>query len=313
MFDASPVLIVMMAFAAVSGLVFVAGQYFIREMKIQQRISVPMREGHESGQESAPGMLDGLNNLVLKYFSEKRFKVEGPARSKLRLELLRAGFFNPDAISYYIFWRIGLVVGLPVLGYIATVILMPDYSALPKLALVVLMTFTAIFGPDAYIARRQRLLTNEYATAFPDLLDLMVVCVDAGLGLEAGLDRISGEIVKKSYALGMNLLLLGAETRAGRSTIDALASFADRLGIDQARAFVGTLRQSIELGSDVGDALRVFGDEMREKRLLRAEEQANKLPVKMVIPLGACIFPVILLVILFPVMIKLTTVFRTIH
>jgi tight adherence protein C len=142
---------------------------------------------------------------------------------------------------------------------------------------------------------------------------LMVVCVDAGLGLEAGLDRISGEIIKKSYALGMNLLLLGAETRAGRSTIDALASFADRLGVDAARAFVGTLRQSIELGSDVGDALRVFSEEMRDKRLLRAEEQANKLPVKMVLPLGACIFPVILLVILFPVMVKLTTVFRAVH
>jgi tight adherence protein C len=76
---------------------------------------------------------------------------------------------------------------------------------------------------------------------------------------------------------------------------------------------VGTLRQSIELGSDVGDALRVFSDEMREKRLLRAEEQANKLPVKMVIPLGACIFPVILLVIMFPVLVKLTTAFSMVH
>ena len=263
--------------------------------------------------ESGSRLLDGLNAVVLKYFNEKRFKVEGPARSKLRQELLRAGFFHPNAINYYIFWRLGLVVGLPLLGYLIAVILLPDHGPLAKLGLVVLMTMIAILGPDAYIARRQRVLTDEYATAFPDLLDLMVVCVDAGLGLEAGLDRISGEIIKKSRALGMNLLLLGAETRAGRSTIDALGSFADRLGLDEARAFVGTLRQSIELGSDVGDALRVFGDEMRDKRLLRAEEQANKLPVKMVIPLGTCIFPVILLVILLPVMIKLTTVFAAVH
>jgi tight adherence protein C len=159
----------------------------------------------------------------------------------------------------------------------------------------------------------RRLLKDEYATAFPDLLDLMVVCVDAGLSLEAALDRISREVIKKSRALGMNLLLMSAETRAGRSTIDALASFADRLGLDEARAFVATLRQSIELGSDVGDALRAFGDEMRDKRLLRAEEQANKLPVKTVNPLGACIFPVILLVILLPVMIKLMTVFQMVH
>jgi tight adherence protein C len=306
MFEASPVLIALMAFAAVSGMVFVAGQYLVREIKVQQRIAAPMREP-----ESGSSLLDGLNAVVLKYFNEKRFKVEGPVRSKLRQELLRAGFFHANAINYYIFWRIGLVLGLPVLGYAIAVILLSAYGPLAKLGLVVLMTVLAILGPDAYIARRQRVLTDEYATTFPDLLDLMVVCVDAGLGLEAALDRISREMIKKSRALGMNLLLLGAETRAGRSTIDALASFADRLGLDEARAFVGTLRQSIELGSDVGDALRVFGDEMRDKRLLRAEEQANKLPVKMVIPLGLCIFPVILLVILLPVIVKLTTVFRT--
>lgn len=308
MFESSPVLIALMAFAAVSGLVYVAGQYVTREIKVQQRIAAPMGE-----LESSSRLLDGLNAVVLKYFNEKRFKVEGPVRSKLRQELLRAGFFHANAINYYIFWRVGLVVGLPLLGYAITVILLADSGPFAKLGLVVLMTVLAILGPDAYIARRRRVLIDEYATTFPDLLDLMIVCVDAGLGLEAALDRISREIIKKSRALGMNLLLLGAETRAGRSTIDALGSFADRLGLDEARAFVGTLRQSIELGSDVGDALRVFGDEMRDKRLLRAEEQANKLPVKMVIPLGTCIFPVILLVILLPVMIKLMKVFAVVH
>jgi tight adherence protein C len=207
----------------------------------------------------------------------------------------------------------GVVVAFPLVAYAIAETLLADKSSLAKFGLVVLSTVLAIFGPDAYISRRQSKLAQEYATAFPDLLDLMVVCVDAGLGLESALDRISAEMLKKSRALGMNLLLLGAETRAGRSTIDALASFSDRLGLDEARAFVGTLRQSIELGSDVGDALRVFGDEMRDKRLMRAEEQANKLPVKMVLPLALCIFPVILLVILLPVMIKLMTVFRTVH
>jgi tight adherence protein C len=137
----------------------------------------------------------------------------------------------------------------------------------------------------------------------------MVVCIDAGLSLEAALDRISREMIKKHRALGMNLLLMGAETRAGRGIIDALSSFADRLGLDEARSFAATLRQSVELGSDVGDALRAFSDEMRDKRLLRAEERANKLPVKMVLPLGLCIFPVILLVVLLPIIVKLLVVF----
>jgi tight adherence protein C len=191
--------------------------------------------------------------------------------------------------------------------------LLGQAGSIAKFVLIAILTTVAILGPDAYIARRQRKLQDEYATAFPDLLDLMVVCVDAGLSLEAALDRISREIVKKHRALGMHLLLMGAETRAGRSTIDALGSFADRLGLDAARSFVGTLRQSIELGSDVGEALVVFSDEMREKRLLRAEELANKLPVKMVLPLGICIFPVILFVVLLPIVVKMSAQFGQMH
>src|SRR5262249_49353181 len=139
---------------------------------------------------------------------------------------------------------------------------------------------------------------------------LMVVCVDAGLSLEAALERISMEIMRQSRQLGMNLVLLGAEMRAGRSMAEALTSLADRLGLDEARAFAAMLRQSIELGTDVALALRVFSDEMRDRRLLRAEERANQLPVKMVLPLGLFIFPVILLVVMFPVILNLLTVFR---
>jgi tight adherence protein C len=307
MFEASPVLITLMAFAAVTGLVFVAGQYFVREARIQQRIA-PTRERDQSSK-----LLDGLNSVIVQYFDEKRFNVEGPVRSKLRQELLRAGFFHPNAINYYIFSRIGMVVAFPLLAYVLNVTLLAHASSIAKFGMVAIMTVVAIFGPDAYISRRQRQLIDQYGTAFPDLLDLMVVCVDAGLSLEAALDRISHEMVKKNRALGMNLLLMGAETRAGRSTIDALGSLADRLGLDEARSFVATLRQSVELGSDVADGLRVFSDEMRDKRLLRAEERANKLPVKMVLPLGMCIFPVILMVVLLPVVVKLSAAFSHIH
>jgi tight adherence protein C len=138
----------------------------------------------------------------------------------------------------------------------------------------------------------------------------MVVCVDAGLSLEAAIERLSAEVLKRNWTMGMNLLLLGAETRAGRGLADAMDSFAERLALDEARSFVAMLRQSVELGTDVGDSLRVFSDEMRDRRLMRAEERANQLPVKMVIPLGVFIFPVILMVALVPVAIKLLSVMR---
>jgi tight adherence protein C len=167
-----------------------------------------------------------------------------------------------------------------------------------------------VLGPDAYIARRKRVLHLGYRIAFPDMLDLLVVCIDAGLSLEAALDRISGEIGRQNRHLGANLQIMGAEMRAGRSTIDALASFADRLGLDEARSLAAMLRQSIELGTDVGDALRVFSDDMRDRRLMRAEERANQLPVKMVGPLGLFIFPVILGIAMVPVIIRLLTVLK---
>ena len=92
--------------------------------------------------------------------------------------------------------------------------------------------------------------------------------------------------------------------------MDALDSLADRLGLEEARSFAGMLRQSIELGTDISEALRVFSDEMRDRRLLRAEEQANKLPVKMVAPLGACIFPVILMTVMLPVVVRLMGIMK---
>ena len=167
-----------------------------------------------------------------------------------------------------------------------------------------------IIGPDAFISRRQRLLSEEYRNVFPDFLDLLVVCVDAGLSLEGALDRITTEMSKRNRYFGINLAIMGAEMRAGRTFVEALGTLADRLMISEARSLVAILRQSAELGSDVGEGLRVFSDEMRGKRLLRAEEQANKLAVKMLVPLALFIFPVVLMVIVLPLAVRMSTAFH---
>ena len=232
-------------------------------------------------------------------------------RDRLRRDLVRAGYFSDHAIRLYILMRLAAVLVLPVIIYIFSQILLGQIGFYLSFAIIIASLFLAILGPDAYISRRQRLLQREYRIAFPDLLDMLVVCADAGLSLNAALARIQPEVSKQNRALGVNLMLLGAETRAGRSMTDALDTFADRVNLDEARAFVILLRQSLELGTDIGDALRVFSNEMRAKRLLRAEEIANKLPIKMTIPLGALIFPVILTVILLPVIIKLASVAST--
>jgi len=297
-------LITILAFGAVAIGVFAIGQFIAVQIRVHQRVAAQGRDV-----ETAPGLATGFDALVSTFFDEKRFGVEGSARTKLRRELIRAGFFHVDAIKYYIFARIATVVVFVIVALLTEQFLVNSEWYL-KFALVAIIMVLAVVGPDAYIARRKRKLHVGYRIAFPDMLDLLVVCIDAGLSLEGALDRISGEITRQNRHLGANLQILGAERRAGRSTIDALASLADRLGLDEARSLTAMLRQSIELGTDVGDALRVFSDDMRDRRLMRAEERANQLPVKMVGPLGLFIFPVILGIAMVPVIIRLLAVLK---
>jgi tight adherence protein C len=301
MLDLNLTAIMLLAFAAIAALVFAAAQYYLGRSQLRRRLPAAAASANGSG---IPNR-SAVHSLIAEHFAEDRFGVDSVLRTKLRRELLRAGYFRYDAINYYIFARICTVLVLPIIVFLALRIMAPGTPFMFVMLIVALSAFLGILGPDAFISRRQRLLVQEYRQIFPDFLDLLVVCVSAGLSLEAALNRVGNEIGGQNGPLGMNLEMLGAEVRAGRSTLEALNSLADRLGLDEAASFVATLRQSIELGGDVGDALRVFSDEMRDKRLLRAEETANKLSVKLVIPLALFIFPVILMIVMLPVAVKL--------
>jgi tight adherence protein C len=304
MIDLIPILVPALSFAAVAAVVFVLGQHLATQAQMQRRLPA----AQSTADLPAEQPLRGLDAFVARHFSENRFGIKAGLRDKLRRKLLDAGYFKRQAVNYYVFARVACVIIMPAAVYVLTELFTSDAPRLIRLMLVSVAFLIGLAGPDFYLVRRQRTLAQRYRQVFPDLLDLLVVCVDAGLSLEVAFDRITGEISKRSRELGMHLEIMGAEMRAGRSTVEALESLADRVGLDEAGSFVAMLRQSIELGSDIGDALRVFSDEMRDKRLLRAEEKANKLSVKMVIPLGLFIFPVVLLVTILPVMIKLMRV-----
>jgi tight adherence protein C len=300
MIEITPFLIAILSFGAVSAGVYVLGQYLATQSQMQRRLPVST---------AAVGVGDtsasAFQSFIARNFDEKRFGVDNTLRGKLRRELVRAGYFRRDALNIYIFSRLVAAFFAPLIAYIASEIFLSAWYE--KLFVVAVALALAIIGPDIYLDRRQRALAKRYRQLFPDFLDLLVVCIDAGLSLEAALDRVTGQVVKQHRALGLNLMMMSAETRAGRSTIDALDQLADRLGTDEARSLVLVLRQSLELGTDIGDTLRVFSDDMRDKRVFRAEENANKLPVKMSLPLGLFIFPVILLVVLYPVAIRMLT------
>ena len=294
----SPIVIMVLSFGAVAGIVFVVGQSYSRHAVVHRRLPpAPLdRAGAQGGAFSA---------LVARYLDRAPLGIDREARTQLRRKLLRAGFFRDDAVNLYLFTRILCVIAFPALAYLFIEAVPGEIHPGLKLWFVALAILLAVAGPRAYLARRERLLQKRFRLLFPDFLDLLVVCIDGGLTLDAAFDRVGPEMVKQSRELGTHLEIMAAETRAGRSMIEALNSFADRLGLDEVASVVITLRQSLELGADVGEALRVLSDEIRDKRLLRAQEAANKLTVKMVLPLGLFIFPVILLVIMLPVVIKL--------
>ncbi len=297
--ESTPIIVALLAFCATGGLAFVVGQYYLRAAHLDRRLPALQEAAADRGSTG------GIAAMVARHFDEKRFGVDETVRGQLRLNLVRAGYFRKDAVNFYVFWRLAAAGLLPLLGYLLVGLFTSNAPIAIKFVFVAAAAVLGIIGPDAFVSRRQRLLTTEYRTIFPDFLDLMVVCVDAGLSLEGAIDRITSEISTRSKFFGINLAVMGAEMRAGRTFVEALGTLADRLMIPEARALLAILRQSAEFGSDVGEALRVFGDEMREKRMLRAEEQANKLSVKMLIPMTLCIFPLILLVIALPLVMRM--------
>ena len=296
-------LIVLTAFLAVAALTFLVGQHLRSADQFRRRL--PAGAGTvsvEARKESAFGA------LVAQHFDEERYGFDAVLRRRLKLQLLRAGFFSPLAIRYYVFARLCAVIVPPSLLFIAIKAFAPEHPPLLDTVSVGIAFGIGVLGPDAYLSRQQGALVKEYRLIFPDLLDLLTVCVTAGLSLEAAFERLRDHLARRSPALASNIELLGAEFRAGKSTVEGLSSLAGRLALDEASSLVAMLRQSVELGGDVASSLRVFSETMRAKRILLAEKKANELPVKIVLPMALGIFPVIIMIIMLPVALSLSKV-----
>lgn len=150
-------------------------------------------------------------------------------------------------------------------------------------------------------SRRKR----EIFENFPDAADLMLVCVEAGMGLDAALGKVTDEIRIKSEALAEELHWTNLEMRAGSTREKSLRNLAARTGVDEIHTFTAMLAQADRFGTSIGESLRVFSDDLRHKRQMRAEELAAKIPTKMLLPLVTCIFPAIIMVVLGPAIIRI--------
>ena len=293
--DIGLILAVSAAFASIAGITFSVGRMITGRNRLQRRLPAAL----------ALTSPDAMGALTGEPFKEDRFGLGQKLGRELRLKLVRAGYFSPGAVRFYVLARVCAVIAVSLAVLLCGAFLLRGLSTLSFMLIAAASVGIGALGPDACLSRRQSAQLAEYRLNFPDLLDLLTVCVTAGLTVEASFERVRDRLGKRSPALGHNIQLMGAEMRAGRSSVDALGAFADRLGLDEAASFVAVLRHSVELGGDVATTLREFSEDMRAKRMLQAEKNANELPVKMVIPLALGIFPVILMICLLPVILKL--------
>lgn len=228
--------------------------------------------------------------------------------SPLRLRFLHAGIRNPDARLVYFAAKSLLPLLLAWLAY-GAMRGMSQNGGLTLLFYVLAAALVGCYLPNLVIWRAIRARQREIFESFPDSADLMLVCVEAGLGLDAGLTRVADEIRRKSTALAEELHLTNLEIRAGGTRAQALRNLALRTGVEEIAVFATMLTQADKFGTSIGDSLRVFSDDLRHKRQIRAEESAAKVPTKMLFPLVVCIFPAIIMVILGPALI---TIVRTV-
>lgn len=295
-------------FLAAAALAALAGFYLERRQRVQKRL---WKEASASVVAGAPVPASNIAGALTGWIDEDFAGFINPAkRSSIRTDLVRAAFFSPEAVTIFVAAKLFLSVVLAVLGFLAIDHYRPGLPLFARGLGVVALAYLGYLAPDIFIARRQKTVEANYRIAFPDFLDLLIVCTDAGLAINAALDRVSSEFYETYRPLGVNLSIALSEIRSGRSFPEALEKLSDRLGVDEAQSFTTLIKQSIELGADIGDAMRVFANEMRSKRLLRAEEYANTLPVKMLLPLGFFIFPVLMMMIMGPAVIKVLAMFR---
>lgn len=224
----------------------------------------------------------------------------------LRSRLVQAGIYDQRGVAYFFIARTALAVGLAFAMFVFGPLLFVKGTSFYWM-MVIAAGIGGYVAPSIYIDRRIAARKVEHRSGFPDFMDLLVVCADSGLSMEAAFERVGRELGDTYPSLTANIHMTNLEIRAGKNLKDALERFADRLALEEARSFATLINQSIDLGSSITDALRVYSDDMRHKRLSMAEEKAYALPAKLSVPMMVCIFPVIFVVILLPVYVKLHT------
>lgn len=243
-------------------------------------------------------------------FIEPVAKVMLPAedwrKSRLKSQMVQAGFRNPKAVSWFLAVKLVAAFILPLLIVLPLLLLgLLGSKAGIGVALLSVAGLLGFFGPDLFIHHRIQQRQNTISSSFPDALDMLVVCVEAGLGLDAAINRVASELGHAHPMIAEELQLVALELRAGKGREEALRGLSDRTKVEEISSLTSILVQSEQFGTSIAGALREHADGMRLVRVQNAREKAAKLPVKLIFPIMLFIFPALFLVILGPAVIRI--------
>ena len=300
--------IVLSGAAAVS-VVFVLNNWAV-DNALKKRLGKIVRQSRAPADTSVPRTTNNRKAAaVIDILSKLSLPEEGWQSSRVKLRFLQAGIRNKNAPRYYFAVKTLLTLVLPVVLALFLHFTQPQIAFVRVLLLVLLTAAAGYYLPELLLRFITRQRIERMRNSLPDMIDLMVICTESGMGIDAAITRISREMARTSPDLAQEFYLAALEIRAGATRIDALRNLALRSCLEDLKDLVSVLAQADKFGTSLAESLRVQSDMMHSRRTQRAEELAAKIPVKMTIPLALCIFPTLLMVLLGPAIIQLAQAF----
>lgn len=271
-------------------------QYFIQNSRISRRISPEMHAASAALEKDKLVPDEGVLESVERYLTPT-----DPKRlSSVQKKLLLAGYRDPSTVRTYFAWKWGIALSGLFISSLVFAALMTRVSPLLPIAGMSLTVLISYFAADMWLIRKIAYRQIDIERAFPDSLDLLLVCIEAGHGLDQAIHRVATELKSSAPVLSEELSLVVAELRAGKMRDNVLSDFAARTNISDIGAFVTVIKQANQFGVSIADTLRVYAKEMRNKRYMRAEETANMMPIKLALGAIAFTIPPVIIILIGP-------------
>jgi tight adherence protein C len=306
---AVPVIGAILLFVAVILIVVGVGAMLAEFEFVQHRLAVP-RGTLAPGSDEPQSIL--LEDNLLKRIDTLVTPKNLDELSRIRKRLVQAGYRKPSAVRVFYLSKAVLALGLAVLSSL----LIPFLAGVFPLPIIVLIIVASMLigyiAPSFWVERRVEYRRVDAELGFPDLLDMLLICVEAGNGLDQAARRVAREIKNVNYVLADELAVVNDELYAGKSRTAVFRDFADRLSVPDISSFAAVLRQSDEFGVSIAETLRVYAAELRDKRVMRAEEKANMMPIKLALGSIAFTIPPTMLIMAGPPVIMILRTFASI-